>query len=125
MVDLDLCRQVTASPEDVEPVRGAGGRNADMIADFLAGFIRIATSRGRSSMALYDPVAAVAFCYPELVTWQKGRIDVELQGTFTRGRTVLEIRPGKAVFNAQYGAAINAERAREIILETLVLEGSR
>lgn len=125
MVDLDLCRKVTASPEDVDPVRNAGGRNAEMIADFLGGFIRIATSRGRSSMALYDPVAAVAFCYPELVTWQKARIDVELQGTFTRGRTVLEARPGRAVFNARYGAEVNAERARDIILKTLVVEGAR
>ncbi|MGE7367448.1 nucleoside hydrolase [Neorhizobium sp. NPDC001467] len=125
MVDLDLCRQVLAAPSDVEPVRMAGGRNAALIADLLDGFIAIATSRGRAAMALYDAVAAVAFIDDDLVAWRPARIDVELSGTFTRGRTVVETRSGKAEFNAAYAATIAVDRARSIILETLRLEGSR
>lgn len=125
MVDLDLCRQVLAAPSDVGPVRAAGGCNAALVADLLDGFIAIATSRGRPAMALYDAVAAVAFIDESLVEWRPARIDAELTGTFTRGRTVVETRSGKAEFNAAYAAAIKVDPARSIILETLHGEASR
>jgi inosine-uridine nucleoside N-ribohydrolase len=124
MVDLDLCRQVLCSQDDVAPVRAAGGRNAELLGDLLAGFVSIATSRGRPAMALYDAVAAVAFAHPDLVTWREARLDVELAGTVTRGRTVVEVRAGRGEFNASYGAAINVEEAKTVILEALRAEAS-
>ncbi|MGK6311749.1 nucleoside hydrolase [Neorhizobium sp. DT-125] len=124
MVDLDLCRKVLCGPDDIAPVRAAGGRNAELVADLLAGFVAIATSRGRPAMALYDAVAAVAFAYPEHVTWRDARLDVELSGTITRGRTVVEARAGRAEFNAAYGVEIDAEKAKAVILETLRAEAS-
>lgn len=125
MIDLDLCRQVLASPEDVAPVRSAGGANAALVADLLDGFIAIATSRGRPAMALYDAVAAVAFVQQDLVEWRAARIDIEMAGALTRGRTVVETRSAKGAFNAEFGAAIDIGRAREMILETLHSEASR
>lgn len=124
MIDLDLCRKVLCTPEDVAPIRAAGGRNAELVADLLAGFVAIATSRGRSAMALYDAVAAVALVFPEHVTWREARIDVELSGTLTRGRTVVETRAGRGEFNAAYGVEIDVEKAKAIILETLQAEAS-
>lgn len=125
MVDLDLCRKVLAEPADVLPVRQAGGVNAPLIADLLEGFINIAISRGRKAMSLYDAVAAVAFIRPDLVTWQAARLDVELSGTHTRGRTVVETRPGKAAFNASFAQHIDADAARDLILQVLKVEASR
>ena len=124
MVDLDLCRKVLCAPDDVAPIRAAGGRNAELVADLLAGFVAIATSRGRPAMALYDAVAAVALAFPEHVTWREARIDVELSGTLTRGRTVVETRTGRGEFNAAYGVDIDVGKARAIILETLRAEAS-
>lgn len=125
MVDLDLCRKVLATPADVWPVRQAGGKHAALIADLLDGFINIAISRGRSAMSLYDAVAAVAFTRPELVTWREARLDVELSGTHTRGRTVIETRTGRAPFNASYAEHIDVEAARNLILQALKVEASR
>ena len=124
MVDLDLCRKVLCGPQDVAPIRAAGGRNAELVADLLAGFVAIATSRGRPAMALYDAVAAVAFAFPEHVTWREARLDIELSGTLTRGRTVIETRAGRGEFNAAYGVEIDVEKAKAIILETLHAEAS-
>ncbi len=124
MVDLDLCRKVLCAPEDVEPVRSAGGRNATLLADLLAGFVSIATSRGRKAMSLYDAVAAVAFVQPDLATWQDARIDMELTGSHTRGRTVVETRAGRAEFNAQFAADIDAAKAKQSILDALKAEAS-
>jgi purine nucleosidase len=125
MVDLDLCRKVIAMPDDVEPISNAGGTNAAMLADFLSGYIGIGTSRGRPGMAIYDPCAAVAFVSPEIVTFRAARIDVELQGSLTRGRTVVETRASHAAPNAEYAVDIDTEAARAIILGALAQEASK
>lgn len=126
VVDLDLCRKVTASLADVTPIREAGGKNAGLLADMLEGFINIAVSRGRDAMALYDPCAAVAVIGPESLTWNEARIDIELHGGLTRGRTVVEARPAHAErFNAHYAENVDAESARRIILGALLEEASR
>lgn len=125
MVDLDLCRKVIAVPDDVAPIRKAGGANAEMLADFLDGYIGIGTSRGRAGMAIYDPCAAVAFAHPDIVTFRAARIDVELQGKLTRGRTVVETRASHVKPNADYAVEIDSEAARAIILGALQQEAAR
>ncbi len=125
MVDLDLCRKVIAIPDNIAPIRKAGGANAEMLADFLDGYIGIGTSRGRLGMAIYDPCAAVAFTHPEIVTFRTARIDVELQGKLTRGRTVVETRATHAKPNADYAVEIDNEAARAIILGALQQEAAR
>ncbi|RUM09121.1 nucleoside hydrolase [Rhizobium chutanense] len=125
MVDLDLCRKVLARPEDAEPVRNAGGANAELIADMFSGYVNIAISRGRPAMAIYDPCAAVAFVATDIVSFRPARIDVELQGALTRGRTVVETRATHASFNGQFAADIDADRARAIILAALVNEARK
>lgn len=120
MVDLDLCRKVIAYPADVEAIRTAGGKNADLLADLLAGYISIGTSRGRSGMAVYDPSAAVAFVRPDAVTFTEARIDVELAGALTRGRTVVDVRTSQ--HNAAFAADIDVTIARDLILGALVAE---
>ena len=125
MVDLDFCRKVQASPDDVIPVRAAGGRNAALLADLLAGFIGIATERGRPSMALYDPAAAVAFVSPEFVTFTPARIDMEMAGSLTRGRTVVETRASHAAFNASYASDCDAVAVRGAILNAITVEAAK
>ncbi|KQV41431.1 MULTISPECIES: nucleoside hydrolase [unclassified Rhizobium] len=122
MVDLDLCRKVIATPSDVGPVRAAGGRNAALLADLLAGYISIGTSRGRPGMAIYDPCAAVAFVRPEAVTFTQARIDVELGGTLTRGRTVVDVRAAAERHNAVFASDIDVTAARDLILGALIAE---
>lgn len=125
MVDLDACRKVTASPVDVLPIRNAGGKNAALIADLLEGFIGIATRRGRAAMALYDPVAAVAFT-SGLIGWRQARIDIELHSALTRGRTVVEARADKVeTFNAHFAETVDAEGTKVAVLESLRREAAR
>ncbi|MCY1370426.1 Pyrimidine-specific ribonucleoside hydrolase RihB [compost metagenome] len=125
MVDLDLCRKVFAYPDDVAPIRSAGGANAALIADLLAGYISIGTSRGRPGMAIYDPSAAVAFVNLGAVAFRKARIDVELGGSLTRGRTVVETRESHAIFNAEYAVDALVETTRAQILGALMKEAQK
>jgi purine nucleosidase len=122
MVDLDICRRVLAKPEDADCLRQIPGKNAELLADLLAGYINIAISRGRPAMALYDPTAAAIFIAPEIATFRHARIDVELQGQHTRGRTVVETRASHGNFNAYFASEIDADMARVIILGALANE---
>lgn len=125
MVDLDLCRKVFAYPDDIAPIRAAGGNNAALIADLLSGYVSIGTSRGRPGMAIYDPCAAVAFLDPGAITFRKARIDAELAGALTRGRTVVETRESHATFNAEYAADVRVETTRAQILGALMKEAAK
>ncbi len=125
MVDLDFCRKILASPEDIEPIRRAGGRNAGLLADLTAGFIDIALSRGRPAMSLYDACAAAAFVRPDLATFAPAGIAVELSGALTRGRTVVETRGTHVTFNASYAVDCDVDAMRTAILGALQAEAAR
>ncbi len=113
-----LARGCRPSPPD-------GRRKAQLLADLLEGYVNIAISRGRPAMALYDPTAAAIFVAPEISTLRHARIDAELQGQHTRGRTVVETRASHAEFNAHFAAEIDADKARSIIFDALLQEASR
>ncbi|MBO9096732.1 MULTISPECIES: nucleoside hydrolase [unclassified Rhizobium] len=125
MVDLDICRKVIATPEDVDALRLVASEKATLLADLLGGYVTIGTSRGRAGMALYDPTAAAIFVAPDIADFRPARIDVELQGSHTRGRTVVETRASRGIFNAHYVAGIDAARARVIVMRALADEASR
>jgi len=123
MVDLDACRRVQVFPEDADPIRRAGGRNAELLADLFAGYVGLATSRGRPGMAVYDPVAAAAFLSPELVEYRPARIEAELTGIHTRGRTVVDARPSMTP-NAVYAARMDVQAVRAFCLDVLIQEAA-
>ncbi|MBP1859329.1 nucleoside hydrolase [Rhizobium herbae] len=125
MVDLDFCRKVLAAPEDIGPIRHAGGTNAALLGDMLAGYIDIGVSRGRPAMAIYDPSAAAAFVRPDLVTFQPARIEMELAGSLTRGRTVVETRASHGTFNAEFAADCDASAIKAIVLDALRWEAGK
>jgi inosine-uridine nucleoside N-ribohydrolase len=76
-------------------------------------------------MAIYDPCAAVAFLDPGAITFRKARIDAELAGALTRGRTVVETRESHATFNAEYAADVRVETTRAQILGALMKEAAK
>ncbi|SLN70752.1 Pyrimidine-specific ribonucleoside hydrolase RihA [Roseivivax jejudonensis] len=110
MVGLDVCRQVQVSHADAVRMRGNGPR-AELLADLLEGYVNIA---GTGRMALYDPVAA-AFCVAhDCVKFAPARLDVELNGTLTRGMTVIEWRAHRAAPNARIATQADASRIRDL-----------
>lgn len=118
MVGLDVCRQVTVTLADVAPLRAIGTDRADLLADLLEGYVRIADD-GARPMALYDPVAAAALLDRESVRFTPARLDMELDGRLTRGMTVVEWRAKKAAPNACIATLADAERVRGLFMHGL------
>lgn len=100
MVGLECCRAVQVGLPDLAALRALPGARAQLLADLYEGYIRIAAD-GARPMALYDPVAAALLLEPGLATCQPVHIAAELDGTHTRGMTVIEWRAGQAAPNAR------------------------
>ena len=117
MFGLNVCRQVLLTREQVAEVRSWPGERARWLAGHLEGYQRIRSADGSVPMPLYDPVVAVWLARPELFTFQPARVDIELQGKFTRGMTVCDFRHG--VPNAQVAMTANGPAVLAAVLAAL------
>ncbi|HOM13553.1 MAG TPA: nucleoside hydrolase, partial [Rubrivivax sp.] len=96
MFGLNLCRQVQLERRHVAQVQAWPGQRAAWLAGYLDAYQRIRSADGHVPMPLYDPVVAAWLWQPELFEFAPARVDVELQGRFTRGMTVCDFRVGDA-----------------------------
>ena len=120
MVGLDACRQVRAHAADAEALRALGTNRGEILADLLLGYVRIASADGSKPMALYDPTAAAALVCPEGMQWREGHLAMELDGTLTRGMTVIEWRiPRKAQANARIASVADETLLRQTVFDAL------
>ncbi len=117
---IEVCRQVQVGGAQVTALRALQGRAASIFTDHLDGYVDIGRRRGRPGTALYDPTPVAWLAHPEWFTLQPARVDVELQGRFTRGMTVCELRvPQRATPNAE--VALGADGPRVLDWATAVL----
>lgn len=122
MVGLDACRQVRAHAHDAQALRLGGGERAEILADLLLGYVRIAGADGSFPMSLYDPTAAAALVCPEGMAWRDAHVVTELEGRHTRGMTVCEFRvPRRAAANARIASVANEPLLRQTVLNALQL----
>jgi purine nucleosidase len=120
MVGLDACRQVRVHAADAEALRAVGTDRAEVLADLLLGYVRIASPAGALPMALYDPTAAAALVAPDGMNFRPGHVVAECKGEHTRGMTVVEWRvPRRATANAQVASVADEGLLRRVVLEAL------
>ncbi len=120
MVGLDACRQVRVSAEDAHNLRAIGTTRAEILADLLLGYVQIASPDYSRPMALYDPTAAAALVAPEAMEFRPAHLVMELQGTHTRGMTVVEWRvPRRATANVMVASVADEAPLRDTVLQAL------
>lgn len=120
MVGLDACRQVRVHASDAEALRALGSDKADVLADLLLGYVRIASPVGALPMSLYDPTAAAALVAPEGMSFRPAHVVAECKGEHTRGMTVVEWRvPKRAKANAQVASVADEPLLRRVVLDAL------
>ena len=122
MVGLDACRQVRVRAEDAQKLRAANTDRAELLADLLLGYVRIASPDGSLPMSLYDPTAAAALVQPASMAFRDAHMVVECTGRHTRGMTVVEWRvPRKAPANVRVASVANETLVRDTVLGALRL----
>ncbi|MBS0341022.1 MAG: nucleoside hydrolase [Proteobacteria bacterium] len=120
MVGLDACRQVRAHASDAQALRALGTDKAQVLADLLLGYVRIASPDGSLPMSLYDPTSAAALVAPQGMQFKPAHLVAECKGEHTRGMTVVEWRvPRRAKANAQIASVADEGLLRRVVLEAL------
>lgn len=119
IVDLEACRQVLVTPEDLDELRRMKGPRGTILADLAGAYVDIAIQRGRPAMALYDPTAAAAVVLPKALTFAAAHVEMELGGAHSRGRTIVDQRAG-IVGNANLCGKVDANAVRSLALGALI-----
>ena len=120
MFGLNVCRQVLLAREHVEAVRAWPGARARWLAGHLEAYQRLRSADGSVPMPLYDPLVSAWLARPELFGFQPARVDIELQGRFTRGMTVCDFRIGpQRPANAQVAMTTDGPAVLEVVLQSV------
>ena len=122
MCGLNLTHQLRTSDATVSHLRGIGTRRAAFAAqlfDYLHD--RMADLVGAREAALHDPCAVLTVTHPDLIETEPRAVDIELDGTLTRGMTVIDQRSSRRrdPANARVAYRIDADRAMDLVLECM------
>ena len=121
MVGLDVTHTVLATPDVRARLRALGTPVAHLVDDLLGFFAETYLKVfGFSSPPLHDPCAVAHVADPTLVQTQSMRVDIELRGEHTVGRTVCDVHGvmGKPA-NADVAVGIDVPRFWDLLIETL------
>ena len=122
MCGLNLTHQFDMREGEVRKMREIGNRAGAFVADMLEFFGDAYAKRHTKPVTpLHDPCAVMALTHPELLTFEKRNVAVELRGEHTRGMTVVDERGVRSNLptNAEVGMHIDREKAVEVLLETI------
>ena len=122
MCGLNLTHQFLTDDGIAERLRAADvptARFAAQICDDIHG--RMESLTGKRTAALHDPCAVLAVTHPELVETEPRAVAVEVDGTLTRGMTVVDQRVSRrrGPPNARVAYGIDAEAGMRVVLDAL------
>jgi inosine-uridine nucleoside N-ribohydrolase len=125
MIGLDVTHQAQATPEVRARIRALGSPVAHLVDDLL-GFFGETYLRvfGFPAPPVHDPCAVAWVIDPTLIQSRPMRVDIELRGEWTTGRTVCDRygitgRPA----NAEVGLELDVPRFWDLLIETLASYG--
>jgi inosine-uridine nucleoside N-ribohydrolase len=121
MIGLDVTHQAQATPEVRARIRALGNPVAHLVDGLLEFFA--ATYReifNFPAPPVHDPCAVARVIDSTLLHARPMRVDVELRGEFTTGRTVCDAfgKTGRAP-NAEVGEGLDVPRFWDLLIETL------
>lgn len=121
MVGLDVTNRALLTMEDIDAIGALDGHVSRLVAPllrFFAGAYR--DNFGIAGAPLHDALAVMAVAVPEVLTTRRVRVDVETTGTFTRGRTVVDVHgvTGRSP-NADVAFDLDVSAFKEMVFETM------
>ena len=120
MVGLDVTHKAVLTHAHVTRLRQHGTPLAETFGTLLEVYLQRIAGLGWESAALHDVVAVAAVCDPTLLLTQRMRVEIEIRGEFTRGRTVcMPVFMTAKPPNAKVGIDLDAERFFELLLTRL------
>jgi len=122
MAGLDLTQQFVIDDTLATDVAKIGGAGPNAIADLFSNYLdAVSANGGPRSGGLHDPCAVLALTHPDLIDMSPRHVVVELDGTHTRGMTLVDQRGAHAseAPNVRWGHNINAAKARQVVVASI------
>ncbi|HEV8189909.1 MAG TPA: nucleoside hydrolase [Ktedonobacterales bacterium] len=121
MIGLDVTHQAQATPEVRKRIRALGSPVAKLVDELLEFFASTYLDVfGIPSPPVHDPCAVAHVIDATLLQSKPMRVDIELHGEFTKGRTVCDVYGvTEQPPNADAGLGIDVPRFWDLLIETL------
>jgi purine nucleosidase len=124
MLGLNVCRQMQVTQQHVQQFTGLSAQRAQWFGGYFDAYQKIRSSDGSIPMPLYDPIVVAYLKNPAWFQMQSARVDIELQGEFTKGMTVVDFKtaflPPNRPANALVALQVDGQGALDWIMQTLV-----
>jgi len=122
MIPIDTSFEVVISKHLIKQVNEIGSPTANFAVELLESLVSTfhPSIMGPKLMPLNDPLAALIAADPNLVSTEKARVDVELSGLHTYGRTVVDflLRDGSEA-NVDVAIAIDSQRLENSFITSI------
>lgn len=121
MIGLNVTHQAMLPVERFDEFRRGGGMIGNLVADLLHFYVKFHEQVYKiSAVPIHDACAVAAVVKPELFTFRKMYVDVEIRGELTYGQTVTDLWgvTGKPP-NVNVAVAIDAEGLFSLLFERL------
>ena len=94
MAGLHVTHQFRATQPRIDKVKAMPGQLAHVMGDLMQFFTNMYMSRhhGMDGGAVHDPLAVMVLTHPQLFTRKNAHVVIELNGTHTRGMTLIDER---------------------------------
>ncbi|HJO98906.1 MAG: nucleoside hydrolase [Acidimicrobiales bacterium] len=121
MIGLNLTNQVRMGPAHATACREMGTPVGDFVTHLLDHLIDIHFQwEGADTSAMHDPSAILAVTHPHLITSEPRTVVVELDGTHTRGQTLVDERgPAAGAPNCRVGYGVDVDSAVDLIMTAI------
>ncbi len=124
MLGLNVCRQMQVTQQHVQVFTNLPMQSAQWFGGYFDAYQKIRSADGSVPMPLYDPIVVAYLKNPSWFKLQSARVDIELQGEFTRGMSVVDfklaqlssVRPA----NALVALEVDGQAALSWMMQTLV-----
>jgi len=123
MAGLHLTHQFRATQARIDRVKALPGQLANVLGDLMQFFTDTYMRRhhGMDGGAVHDPCSVLVLSHPELFVSRPAHVVVELNGTHTRGMTLIDQRDLKEVLepNCDVLWEIKAEPAFDLMIDAI------
>lgn len=124
LIPLDVTRQAVVSHSALDSRLSAHpGRLSRFISDFTLKGFGLGAEAGERGLTLHDPLALAVALDPSLVNFEPLHVEVECEGSLTRGMTVADRRPLLAQLkqppNCRVAVSVDAPRFLSFFLDRL------
>tara|TARA_B100001057_G_scaffold298087_1_gene298298 strand:- start:244 stop:1191 length:948 start_codon:yes stop_codon:yes gene_type:complete len=123
MIPIDALNNVGITPQLIDRTKAIGGKVSDFAVELLQSLVKTFRPSGTMApkfMPLNDPVACIVAAQSEIVETHSARVDIELHGQLTYGRTVVDFNlRNDAKANVDIVTRIDCDKTHDSFIDAL------